>query len=83
MFSSITGGCSEGLGVFFLFIFLKTKKNKKKHSRSESNPGFQSAREMLTPINILNILYIFCTCTNIILVLAFITRGCSEGLGVF
>ena len=26
MFSSITGGCSEGLGVFFLFIFLKTKK---------------------------------------------------------
>ena len=36
-----------------------------------------------TPINILNILYIFCTCTNIILVLAFITRGCSEGLGVF
>ena len=26
---------------------------------------------------------IFCTCTNIILVLAFITGGCSEGLGVF
>ena len=25
----------------------KNKKNKKKHPRSESNPGFQSAREML------------------------------------
>ena len=34
-------------------------------------------------VYILNILYIFCTLTNIILVLAFITGGCSEGLGGF
>ena len=37
----------RGDGDSFLFIFLKTKtKNKKNHPRSESNPGFQSAREM-------------------------------------
>ena len=38
---------SGGGGDSFLFIFRKTKKNEKKHPRSESNPGFQSAREML------------------------------------
>ena len=39
--------CLSGGGDRFLFIFLKTKKNEKEHPRSESNPGFQSAREML------------------------------------
>ena len=39
--------CLSGGGDSFLFIFLKTKKNEKKHPRSESNPAFQSAREML------------------------------------
>ena len=40
--------CLPGGGDSFLFIFLKTKtKNKKEHPRSESNPAFQSAREML------------------------------------
>ena len=38
-------------GDSFLFIFLKTKKNKKKHPRSESNPGFQSARALLAAIH--------------------------------
>ena len=39
--------CLSGGGDSFLFIFLKIKKNEKKHPRSESNPAFQSAREML------------------------------------
>ena len=37
----------RGGGESFLFIFLKTKKNEKKHPRLESNPAFQSSREML------------------------------------
>ena len=47
LYSIPEGFCLSGGGDSFLFIFWKTKKNKKKHPRSESNPGFQSAREML------------------------------------
>ena len=40
----LSGG---GGGIASSSFFEKTKKNEKKHPRSESNPGFQSAREML------------------------------------
>ena len=38
---------SGGGGIASSSFFEKKQKNKKKHPRSESNPGFQSAREML------------------------------------